>query len=77
MRAERKGGRHVVDDFCDGDNVSYVNPVLTRKRERLALLDGPKDLRNASGHCEHPGGRRSVFSNRLLDPVIQPHEIAS
>lgn len=28
------------DDLCDGEDVKYVNPIPTEKREKLALVDG-------------------------------------
>jgi predicted nucleic acid-binding protein len=28
------------DDLCDGEDVNYVNPIPTEKRETLALVDG-------------------------------------
>lgn len=28
------------DDLCDGEDVTYVNPVPDEKREKLALVDG-------------------------------------
>lgn len=28
------------DDLCDGEDVKYVNPIPTEKREKLTLIDG-------------------------------------
>ncbi|WP_254532132.1 type II toxin-antitoxin system VapC family toxin [Natrinema gelatinilyticum] len=28
------------DDLCDGEDVKYVNPISTEKREKLTLIDG-------------------------------------